>query len=421
MIGVQTKSMKSCEATVSLAPRHIVMVAPFGLAPKATTRGRALPLAVALVARGHRVTLIVPPWDDPARSGQEWVEDGVTIRHIALPRRFETAGIVARLRAAIRAARPDLVHVFKPKGHGALAALGLERRYPVVVDTDDWEGAGGWNDSGLYGPAQRALFAWQERDAPRRAAAATAASRTLEGQLWGFGLPPERVAYLPNGVARARYGDWARAREAAPAVRAWLGLGTAPTVLLYTRFVEFAPARAVAILRGVREQVPDARLLVVGHGSGGEDAALHDEGRRAGLGAAITQLPWVEWAELPATLAVGDVAILPYADTLINRAKCSVKALDLLVAARPIVADAVGQLRETIVPGESGVLVPPDEPAAFAPAVAALLRDPARRAVLGAAGERRAWDSFDWARLVVRAEEIYARACRMRRYHKPKG
>jgi len=395
---------------VSLAPRHIVMVAPFGLAPKATTRARALPLAAALVARGHRVTLIVPPWDDPAQSGLEWVEEGVTIRHIALPRRCETAGIVARLRAAIRAARPDLVHVFKPKGHGALAALGLERRYPVVVDTDDWEGRGGWNDSGLYGPAQRALFAWQERDAPRRAAAATAASRTLEGQLWGFGLAPERVAYLPNGVAHARHGGWARAREAAPAVRARLGLGDAPTVLLYTRFVEFAPARAVAILRGVREHVPDARLLVVGHGLGGQDAALHAAARLAGLDAAITQLPWVEWADLPATLAVGDVAILPYADTLINRAKCSVKALDLLVAARPIVADAVGQLRETLVPGESGVLVPPDEPAAFAPAVAALLRDPARRAALGAAAERRAWDSFDWAHLVVRAEELYARA-----------
>ncbi len=395
---------------MSLAPRHIVMVAPFGLAPKATTRARALPLAAALVARGHRVTLIVPPWDDPAQSGLEWVEEGVTIRHIALPRRCETAGIVARLRAAIRAARPDLVHVFKPKGHGALAALGLERRYPVVVDTDDWEGRGGWNDSGLYGPAQRALFAWQERDAPRRAAAATAASRTLEGQLWGFGLAPERVAYLPNGVAHARHGGWARAREAAPAVRARLGLGDAPTVLLYTRFVEFAPARAVAILRGVREHVPDARLLVVGHGLGGEDAALHAAARLAGLDAAITQLPWIEWADLPATLAVGDVAILPYADTLINRAKCSVKALDLLVAARPIVADAVGQLRETLVPGESGVLVPPDEPAAFAPAVAALLRDPARRAALGAAAERRAWDSFDWAHLVVRAEELYARA-----------
>ncbi len=395
---------------MSLAPRHIVMVAPFGLAPKATTRARALPLAAALVARGHRVTLIVPPWDDPAQSGLEWVEEGVTIRHIALPRRCETAGIVARLRAAIRAARPDLVHVFKPKGHGALAALGLERRYPVVVDTDDWEGRGGWNDSGLYGPAQRALFAWQERDAPRRAAAATAASRTLEGQLWGFGLAPERVAYLPNGVAHARHGGWARAREAAPAVRARLGLGDAPTVLLYTRFVEFAPARAVAILRGVREHVPDARLLVVGHGLGGQDAALHAAARLAGLDAAITQLPWVEWADLPATLAVGDVAILPYADTLINRAKCSVKALDLLVAARPIVADAVGQLRETLVPGESGVLVPPDEPAAFAPAVAALLRDPARRAALGAAAERRAWDSFDWAHLVVRAEELYARA-----------
>ena len=135
---------------MQLEPRHIAMLGPFGLAPKSTMRMRALPLAEALVARGHRVTLILPPWDDPARSGQEWVERGVTIRHIALPRRLSTWGIVHRLRAAVREASPDLLHVFKPKGYGALAALGLERRYPLVVDTDDWEGRGGWNEVGDY-------------------------------------------------------------------------------------------------------------------------------------------------------------------------------------------------------------------------------------------------------------------------------
>ena len=120
-----------------MQPRHIAMLAPFGLAPKTTVRMRALPLAEALVARGHHVTIIVPPWDDPGRSGREWTEDGVTIRHISLPRRLPTLGIVHRLRSAVRADEPDLIHLFKPKGHGALAALGLELRYPLIVDSDD--------------------------------------------------------------------------------------------------------------------------------------------------------------------------------------------------------------------------------------------------------------------------------------------
>lgn len=390
--------------------RHIVMVGPFGLAPKATTSTRALPLAETLVARGHRVTLLIPPWDDPERSGQTWTEDGVTIRHIDLPRRWEVAGITFRLRAALRAETPDVVHLFKPKGHGPLSLLGLETRYPLVVDTDDWEGPGGWNDSGLYSRAQRALFAWQERSTPRHAAAATVASRTLEAQLWGFGLPRERVTYLPNGLTRKRHGHWAAARASGAQVRQRLGLGDAPTILLYTRFVEFAPTRPIAILRAVRERVPDARLLIVGHGFQEEERVTFAEAREAGLADAITHLPWVEWGELPAVLAAGDLAILPYEDSLINRAKCSVKTLDLMAAARPIVADAVGQNREYLEHGVSGVVVPPDDPAAFAPAVAELLHDRERQREIGAAAEARAWAAFGWERLVERVERTYEQA-----------
>jgi glycosyltransferase involved in cell wall biosynthesis len=395
---------------VQASSRNIVLVGPFGLAPKATTSTRALPLAEALVARGHRVTLLIPPWDDPARSGQTWDERGVTVRHISLPSRWETVGIAFRLRMAIRAAAPDLVHLFKPKGHGPLSLLGLETRYPLVIDTDDWEGPGGWNDSGIYSRAQQAFFAWQERSTPRHAAAATAASRTLETQLGGFGLPRDHVTYLPNGITTRRHGNWATETQRAAQVRQRLGLGDAPTILLYTRFVEFAPDRPVAILRAVRERVPDARLLIVGHGFKEEERVTFAAAREAGLADAITHLPWVEWDELPATLAAGDVAILPYEDTLINRAKCSIKTLDLMAAARPIVADAVGQNREYLEHGASGIIVPADDPAAFAPAVAELLQDRGRRRAIGAAAAARAWQDFGWERLVARAEQAYEQA-----------
>ncbi len=387
------------------------MLAPFALAPKATMSARALPLAEALVACGHRVTLILPPWDDPAQSGRCWREHGVTVRNISLPRRFETAGIVHRLRAAVRAAAPDVVHLFKPKGHGALAALML-RGYPLVVDTDDWEGPGGWNEVNPYSALQRALFAWQERSLPARAAAATAASRTLETQLWGFGLAPDRVTYLPNGVTARRHGGWHAATQEAPALRRALGLGDAPTVLLYTRFVEFTPERAVATFAAVRRALPAARLLVIGRGFFGEERALLDRAHEAGVAEAIVHLPWVERDRLPAHLALGDVALLPYDDTLINRAKCSVKTLDLMVAARPIVADAVGQNREYLEHNVSGVLVPPDDPGALAPALIGLLRDEGRRRAIGAAARERVWREFDWARLVERAEAAYGRAAR---------
>ena len=64
---------------------RIVMIGPFGLRPKGTMSVRALPLAKALVANGHRVDVIMPPWSYPQDSGREWEEDGVSIRNVTLP------------------------------------------------------------------------------------------------------------------------------------------------------------------------------------------------------------------------------------------------------------------------------------------------------------------------------------------------
>ena len=67
---------------------NIVMIGPFGLQPKATLSVRALPMAKALVSRGHSVTLLVPPWDHPADAGREWEEDGVQVVNLPLPPRL---------------------------------------------------------------------------------------------------------------------------------------------------------------------------------------------------------------------------------------------------------------------------------------------------------------------------------------------
>ena len=386
--------------------RRIVLLGGFGMQPKATMTYRALSLGRELAARGHAVTLIVPPWDHPEDAGRSWEDSGVHIVNIVLPARIRIPGIVAALRKAVLASRPDVVHVFKPKGYSGLV-MPLLRGTPVVLDTDDWEGMGGWNERGRYSAAQRRLFAWQERHLPRGAAHLTVASRTLEAQQWGLGIPPEQVTYLPNALDRVRYAAWPDQNEIArraTEIRHRCGLN-GPTILLYTRFVEFAPETVASFFSIVREICPAARLLIVGGGFDDEEA--HARRALAEWDESVVFTGFVPFADVPAYIRAADVAILPFADTLINRAKSSVKTLDLLAAGQAVVATAVGENSSVIRHNETGLLVPPGDVHALASAVMRLLTDPTRARLLGDAARERAWREQTWAMQAATVEKIY--------------
>ena len=147
----------------------------------------------------------------------------------------------------------------------------------LVVDTDDWEGPGGWNDdprSG-YSALQRRFFAWQERYGLSHAHAWTAASRCLRQRAIDFGAAPERVFLLPNGVSEREFPPaasgpagawWGGARQAG-------GPGAAQ-VLLYTRFAGVRVVDVAAIWGRVLSVLPEARLVVLGRGLAGEENEL---------------------------------------------------------------------------------------------------------------------------------------------------
>ena len=212
-------------------PARIALVAPFGLRAKGTTRARALPLARELARRGHTVALFVPPYDSPEDAGHRWTDGGVDVIHLALP--GPGRGSAAwhlwlgwRLFRAVRAWRPDVAHVFKPKGPSGLAGAllwaargrgdaGGQREAPgghratvsavprIVIDSDDWEGPGGWNDDprAAYSPLQRRFFAWQERFGLSHADAWTVTSECLRQRAIGFGADPDRIVILHNGTS----------------------------------------------------------------------------------------------------------------------------------------------------------------------------------------------------------------------------
>jgi glycosyltransferase involved in cell wall biosynthesis len=361
-------------------------------------------MAHALAERGHAVNVVLPPWQNPEDAGRSWKEDDVTVENIPLPRRFPLLfHLVTALRLARRvlALRPEVVHLFKPKAysgmvHWLLRRLPRPRRPRLVVDSDDWEGSGGWNDLAPYTSAQRRFFAWQERWGLTHADAITVASRTLESLVWALGVPPERVSYVPNGVVSSI------PRSSSPAIG-----DSRPAILLYTRFFEFPVSRVVELFRRVRERAPEAWLLVVGKGMFGEERELVAEAQRAGLAEAVEYIGWLEPEELPSAFARAAVAIYPFDDTLVNRAKCPVKLLDLLAAGVPVAAEQVGEIGEVIRHGETGWLVEPGDVQGLAEAVACLLEDAPLRERLGRAAARHVRASRSWDRLVEVVERAY--------------
>ncbi len=435
------------------------MLAPFGVRPKGTVQARILPMAHALAERGHLVRVIVPPWDDPSvgrgegRSGSAWAASqgalraasqgalraasregggvaGVHTVTLSLPRRVPdsvalTMGLVGealwpgRVGSGARGGaerelesfRAEVVHAFKPVGYTGLAGLALAGlRVPWVLDVDDWEGPGGWADVNRYSGTERLSIMAMEALLPRLAGAVTAASKTLEARAWNMGIGRARVSYVPNGVWQDKYASWGERRWESEqgALRAELGVGDGPVVLLYTRFDVFPVRWPLAVMKLVLAEHPAAKLLVIGKGFAGEEEAFREQAGRMGIGDSVVIAGYVWGEKLPAYLSLADVCIYPMRDTLLNRAKSPMKVLEPMVMGLPVVAHRVGEAAQFV--GDAGVLVTPGDLGGMASAVSWLLADAERRGRLGERARRRVWEEFNWERLSERVEGAYLTA-----------
>jgi glycosyltransferase involved in cell wall biosynthesis len=303
----------------------------------------------------------------------------------------------------------DVVHVFKPIGYSGLAGFYLRcfSGRPLVLDTDDWEGTGGWADVNDYPAVRRRFVDWQERWLARHADAVTAASRTLETQVWGFGADPARVVYLPNGPDEALR-DVPPLTDAQKAdVRATLGVGDAP-LLLYLGHVPRGADLDVAIdaLALLTDDLSAAQLAILGPGDG-VPALRHHAGQVRLADRVLFHPVWIDPDEAWRYVAAADAIVAPYRDTLINRAKCPAKVVAAMALGKAVVTSRVGQNVEYVEDGHSGLLTEPGDARDLAHALGSVLRDRALAAALGRNARQRVWDRFAWQGGAVSAERAY--------------
>ena len=88
--------------------------------------------------------------------------------------------------------------------------------------------------------------------------------------------------------------------------------------------------------------------------------------------------------------------------------------LEGMAAGVPVVASDIPGFRTVLDDGVQGVLVAPRDPQALAKAIVDLLRDPQRRARLGAAGRAKA-AAYDWSRVARQVLDFYTHVIAIRR------
>jgi glycosyltransferase involved in cell wall biosynthesis len=98
------------------------------------------------------------------------------------------------------------------------------------------------------------------------------------------------------------------------------------------------------------------------------------------------------------------------ADILVNPSLSETFGMALVEAMAsgvPVISTRVGGMPEVIEDGVTGLLIPPDDPASLAHAIQALLRDPARRQAMGAAGRERALNHYTWEAVASQTGALY--------------
>ena len=308
---------------------------------------------------------------------------------------------------AIEDWRPDVIHAHSPALCG-LAALRSARRHaiPLVYEIRAfWEDAAVGNGTGREGSLKYRLTRALEDRAVAGADAVFTICRGLRDDLVARGVPGEKIALSPNGVDLSLFGD-PPVRD--PALAARLGLGEGPVIGFVGSFYDYEGLDdLVAAMPRLRESVPGARLLLVGGGP--MDTALRAQAARSPAAGGIRFTGRVPHDEVERYYALIDVLAYPRKRSRLTDLVTPLKPLEAMAQGRLVAASDVGGHRELIDDGETGTLFPPDDPAACADALAALLRDRAGWDAMRERAREHVAAHHDWGRNVRRYQDVYHR------------
>ena len=329
-----------------------------------------LTLLPALAARGIEPVFV--GLDDPAWDPADFY-DALTVPAVRIPAPRDLDPLL--LSRLVRGLRADVVHTHLVHAdlYGGLAA---KLRGTTLVSTKH-------NDD----PFRTGVFRFAERGLARLADRVIAISDSLRRfTVDQVGVPAEKVETIHYGLDEPPRAWGTNPPDAVPA--------SARVVLSTSRLTR---QKGIDVAVEALSFLPDDVVLVV-LGEGPEREPLEELAREHVVESRVI---------LPGR--VPDVASwLRRASVYVQPARWEgfgLAVLEAMVCGVPVVATNVSSLPELVADGETGLLVPPDDPAALAGAIEGALADPA----LGAAGLDRARREFSVQQMADRTVALYER------------
>jgi len=244
---------------------------------------------------------------------------------------------------------------------------------------------------------------WVMRRAARSADRIICVSRAVARELDAFGVPPDKLVVIHNGLdLEGRF----RPRPATGLLHAQFGLP--PGARLVGMIGQLAPwkgqhvfLRAAAIAAKAQ---PDAVFLIVGDPLFGDtryQARLIALARAGGIEEKVVFTGRRD--DMPEVLAELDLVV--HASVLPD--PLPTVLIEAGAAGKPVVATAVGGVSEIVNDGRSGLLVPPGDADAMAAAIDRLLSNHDAAASMGRAARRIVEQRFTVERFASRVQELY--------------
>jgi len=381
-------------------------------------------LVAALDRSGHRVVVVAPsavkePWDKPARlscplltlpPGSRTVDTIVLLKEIierlgvvgSLPGEFRRLlydqELFPRLLRRFKDHPPDIIYergsIFATAGGRLAAELGrpflLEINAPLSLEHVAYRGG-----------ELRELAVRAEDWIMKRADAVLAVSAQLAGHAASLGVPTEKIHVLPNGVDPRLF----HPGPSEPATRSRWGLDDAPVIgfvggLRPWHGVESMPP----LFERLARRHGELRLVIVGDGPLREQ--LSQEIAKRGLASRTVFTGSLPQQEVPKLLREFAVALAPYQRLEHPFYFSPLKLFEYMACGAPVVASAVGQIVDVVRDGETGLLCPPGDLAAFVAACDRLLSEPSLRRRVGSAAAREVGERYTWDENARRVTEI---------------